>query len=221
MYDWKVKLIHDITRCLLLNDSTLCDRWNLTCEEKLQALELCLNPTLFTFQGRPYRQTDGIAMGSPVSPIVANIFMSNFEEKILSTYTPSPKVWCRFVDDTFVILKQSETKTFFEFLNNQCSFVKFTVELENSNGILCFLDSKITRSSNGMLNSSVFKKPTHSDRYLDFHSAHPLYVKSNVVENLFSRIERIVTSEEDEIKERAVVLDTVDLRRITKNFELV
>ena len=58
-------------------------------------------------------------------------------------------------------------------------------------------------------NSSVFKKPTHSDRYLDFHSAHPLYVKSNVVENLFSRIERIVTSEEDRIKERAVVLDTL------------
>ena len=98
----------------------------------------CLNSTLFTFQGRLYSPIDGIAMRSPVSPIVANIFMSNFKEKILSTYTPSPKVWCRFVDDTFVILKQSETETFFEFLDNQCSFIKFTMELEHSNGILCF-----------------------------------------------------------------------------------
>ena len=90
-------------------------------------------------------------MGSPVSPIVANIFMSNFEEKILSTYTPSPKVWCRFVGDAFVIWKQSEKETFFEFLNNQCFFIKFTMELENSSGIL-FLDCKITRSLNDMPN---------------------------------------------------------------------
>ena len=72
-----------------------------------------------------------------------------------------------------------------------------------------FLDCKITRSSNGMLNSSFFKKPTHSDRYLDFHSGHPLYVKSKVVENLFLRIERIMTSEEDTMQERAAVLDTL------------
>ena len=69
-----------------------------------------------------------------------------------------------------------------------------------------------------MLNSSVFKKPTHSDRYLDFHSVHPLYVKSNVVENLFSRIERIVTSEEDKIKERAVVLDTLQKNNYPVSF---
>ena len=64
-------------------------------------------------------------------------------------------------------------------------------------------------NSSGMLILSVFKKPTHSDRYLDFPSAHQLYVKFNVVENLFSRIERIVTSEEDRMKEWAVVLDTL------------
>ena len=113
------------------------------------------------------------------------------------------------MDDTFVILKQSQTETFCEFLNSQCSFIKFTMELENSNGVLCFLDCKITRSSNGVLNESVFKKPTHSDRYLDFHSAHPLHVKSNVVENLCTRIERIMTSEEDTMEERAAVLDTL------------
>ena len=46
------------------------------------------------------------------------------------------------------------------------------------------------------------------------HSAHSLYVKSNVVENLFSRSERIVTSEEDRIKERAVVLETLQKKQL-------
>ena len=82
----------DITTCLLLNDNTLCDPCNLTCGVILQALKLCLNSTLFTFLGWLYRQTDGIAMGSPVSPIIAIIFMSHFEEKNLSTFTPSPKI---------------------------------------------------------------------------------------------------------------------------------
>ena len=95
----------DITRCLLLNDSTLRGRCNWICGEILQALELCPNSTLFTFQGWLYRQTDGIAIGPPLFPIIANIFMSHFEEKILSTYTLSPKALCRFVDDIFVMWK--------------------------------------------------------------------------------------------------------------------
>ena len=82
----------DITRCLLTNDSTLCDRCNLTCAEILQALELYINSTLFTLEVWLYRQTDSIAMGSLVSPINANIFITDFEEKILSTYTSYPKV---------------------------------------------------------------------------------------------------------------------------------
>ena len=80
--------------------------------------------------------------------------------------------------------------------------------------VFCFfLDCKITRSSNDMLNSSVFKKPTHSDRYLDFHSAHPLYVKSKVIEKFIFKNSKNRYEWRDGMKERSVVLDI--LRKTT------
>ena len=48
-----------------------------------------LNYTCFVFQGQYYEQIEGAAMGSPLSPIVANIFMEYFETKALET-TPHP-----------------------------------------------------------------------------------------------------------------------------------
>ena len=54
-------------------------------------LEFCLTQTYFLFQGKYYQQTQGAAMGSPVSPLTANIFMEEFEVKALqSSPTPLP-----------------------------------------------------------------------------------------------------------------------------------
>jgi hypothetical protein len=44
-----------------------------------------------------------MAMGSPISPLVSNIFMKNFEQLALTTAQEEPKIWLRYVDDTFVI----------------------------------------------------------------------------------------------------------------------
>ena len=55
--------------------------------ETARLVELCLRSTYFSFQGQIYEQTEGVAMGSPLSPIVANIFMEYFEEKSIK-YSP-------------------------------------------------------------------------------------------------------------------------------------
>ena len=52
-------------------------------------LEFCLKNTYFSFQGQFYEQVEGAAMGSPVSPIVANLYMEYLEQKALST-APHP-----------------------------------------------------------------------------------------------------------------------------------
>ena len=68
-------------------------------------LEFCLKNTYFLFQGKYYEHVPGTAMGSSISPLIANLFMEEFEVKALSTATQPPSLWLRFVDDTLVILK--------------------------------------------------------------------------------------------------------------------
>ena len=56
---------------------------NITDKETVDLLELCLKSSYFSFKGKIYEQTHGVVMGSPISPIIANIFMEYFEQKDL------------------------------------------------------------------------------------------------------------------------------------------
>jgi len=69
-------------------------------------------------------------MGSPISPIVANIFMEHFENKILKDAPLKPSVWFRYVDDTFDIWSHGKEAlhNFLTFLNSQHTNIKFTME---------------------------------------------------------------------------------------------
>ncbi|XP_071450829.1 uncharacterized protein [Hetaerina americana] len=112
-------------------------------------------------------------MGSPLSPAIANIFMEDLEEKALASCNLPPKCWLRYVDDTFVIWPHGEEKLeeFHRELNNINSAIKFTKELEKD-GRLPFLDVLVRRKLDGTLGHSVYRKPTHTDRYLHATSHH-------------------------------------------------
>ena len=79
----------NIINDLLEKDHTLEERIVLAVSDIILLLEFCLKNTYFSFQGQFYEQVEGAAMGSPVSPIVANLYMESLEQKALST-APHP-----------------------------------------------------------------------------------------------------------------------------------
>ena len=72
-----------IIRERLGEDGTLEDRTSLSSERIADLLEMCLRSTYFSFGGNFYEQKEGAAMGSPVSAVVANLYMEFFEELAL------------------------------------------------------------------------------------------------------------------------------------------
>ena len=114
----------------------------------------------------------------PVSPIVANLCLEVIEELALAQDVILPKTWFRFVDDVlYFIIKKHALTAFHGLLNSIDPHIKFTVE-EEHNGQLSFLDTLVTRD-NGFLITNVYRKPTHTDKYLDYTSHHDKNQKSS------------------------------------------
>ncbi|XP_072023436.1 uncharacterized protein [Amphiura filiformis] len=112
--------------------------------------------------------------------------MENFEEKALQSYHNPPKYWGRYVDDIMVIMDKAEVDMFTQHLNSVHPSIKFTVEFE-SNNALAMLDTLITRTPDGKLVFSVYRKSTHTDQYLNFSSHQPLEHKLGVIRTLTHR----------------------------------
>ena len=90
--------------------------------------EFCLRNTYFTFQGRFYEQKEGAAMGSPISPIVANLFTEDLEVKVINTSPWPPSLWKRYVNDTFTIIKTTHRSSFLEHINSIDPNIQFSSE---------------------------------------------------------------------------------------------
>ena len=148
-----------------------------------------------------YQQTFGTAMGSPVSVTVANLVMEEIEEVALSSYpgTP-PRFWKRYVDDTCTAVPAESLTSLHEHLNSIDDHIQFTVEKEE-NGCLPFLDSLLTRETDGSISTSVYRKKTHTDQYLQFSSHHPLAHKKSVVTTLFHRATALSSDMVERVKE--------------------
>ena len=132
--------INIIQRTLEL-DQELHSRTNMKVEHITSLLEFCLNTTYFQFQGSFYEQINGAAMGFPISPIVANLFMEDFEVKAIQTAKNPTKMWKRYVDDTCVILSSTSKDDFFHHIISIDPRIQFTSEDSKPDGSIPFLDS--------------------------------------------------------------------------------
>ena len=112
-----------------------CNTIGLEKDEVMQFLKLVLENCVFTFQDKFFKQLHGAAMGSPCSPVVANIYMEYFEDLALGPELPIPvKDWKRYVDDVFSIIPKGNRNTMLQYLNSIDPHIKFTIEQPNKEG---------------------------------------------------------------------------------------
>ncbi|KAJ8964255.1 hypothetical protein NQ317_004833 [Molorchus minor] len=116
-------------------------------------------------------------------PVMANIYMKWFETCAKETAKNKPKIWLRYVDDTFLIWDQEEIKLvkFLQHINN-LRVSMFTMEKETNNE-LPFLEAKVERSD-GQIKTSAYRKSTYTGQYLNHESNHPGCTKREVVRTL-------------------------------------
>ena len=107
-------------------------------------LQLATKDQLFQFEGNLYQQIDGVAMGSPLGPLMANAFLCSLEEK-LERDNKLPNLYRRYVDDTITAMPDvAAAESFLSTLNECLPSISFTMELA-SNNKLPFLGMEITK----------------------------------------------------------------------------
>lgn len=147
----------------------------------------------FSFNETMYVQTDGVAMGSPLGPVLANIF-AGYYERLLLDKVPKPCVYMRYVDDTFSIFDSARDATnFLSYLNSLHSFLKFTMSVEKDRA-LPFLDVLVKRND-GVFVTSVFRKPTFTGLYTSWNSFVPKSRKIGLIATLVHRALMICSPE--------------------------
>ena len=175
-------------------DDSLMDRTPLSIDNIISLLDLCLNATFFVFRGITYQQVFGTAMGSPVSVVVANLGLEDVEERALKSLGTTLRFWKRYVNDVCTSVPKDLIMPLLHHLNSIEPSIEFTYETENDEGCLPFLDTMIHHQIDGSLSSSVYRKPTHTDRYLSFDSHHPLSHKVAVIRTLVGRAGALCSS---------------------------
>jgi len=115
-----------------------------------------------------------------------------FEEQAIESAPCKPKIWKRYVHDTFTILDRDRVDVFLQQLNSQQPSTRFTMEIEN-NSKITFLDTSFYRETDGRLTTGVYRKSTPIHQYLAYDSHHTQSVKRGIEKCPYDRVKRLVT----------------------------
>ena len=144
---------------------------NIPKQEMKELLILFTKKLHFTFNNETYIQVEGVAMGSPLGPVLANIFGVELDTSVIPNLSNKVKLRKRFVDDKFCLARLEYIDNILLALNSFHKNIKFTFEIEKDNTI-SFLDILIIRKP-GKIETTVYRKKTCTDLYMNWYSFVP------------------------------------------------
>ena len=159
----------------------------------VELMEMATSSVEFSFNDIMHCQIDGVAMGSPLGPALANIFVGYYEPKRFQT-TSKPEMYYHYMDDTFIVFsKEDKCDLFLDSLNSLHPSLRFTFE-KKSNLALPFLDVLVEKSPSKFI-TSIYWKPTFTGQYLRWNSFSPRKRKTNFILTLTHRALAICSPE--------------------------
>ena len=159
-------------------------------DDLFSLLRVTLEQNFFMFDQKIFEQPSGLAMGSPLSPFLAEVFMNNLEDNHISKlklFSDHVVHWYRFVDDVFAVFRgnESDVISFIDDVNKLHPNIDFTYELEQNNS-LPFLDIKVSRDRDRhRLSFNIYRKDTTTDHVIPYDSYHPLSHKLSAFHSYF------------------------------------
>lgn len=158
----------------------------------IELLRLATKDQLFQFNGNLYEQIDGVAMGSTLSPLMANTFMCSIEEK-LERENKLPSFYRRYVDDTLALVRDPATAaSFLATLNEAHPSIHFTMELADNNR-LPFVGIEIIKT-NHQIETCVYRKKTDRGLLLHYQSHVDNRYKRSLLNTMLNRAHRLSSS---------------------------
>ena len=159
---------------------------NLPIDEFLIGINLILNSTFFTFDNKFYKQIFGTPMGSPLSPIIADIILQDFENVAIECLPFKLSFYYRYVDDILLAAPKDKFEIILHNFNSLHPRLQFTLEMSTDKKIN-FLDVSLILD-NSYISFNLFYKSTFSGRVLNFLSHHPLTHKKGVIMGMVDRV---------------------------------
>ena len=148
---------------------------NITKKELKKLFLFATSQTHFIFNSKFYNQIDGVAMGSPLAPVLANIFMGFYESKWLNEYNLNkPRFYLRHVDDILATFDKEQYSL--NLLNNRHPNVKFTIEKQVNHSI-AFHRVFISDINNQNLILQKYHKSTYTGLLLNLRASHHFHIR--------------------------------------------